>query len=267
LLHASFRPRLAATPLRFARASPPSGCTGDFHPQDAGHARHTGCGAPASPARALVRVLDRADPLAKLVAVRWMARCDVSRRSVTNALLRPRRSRLLRGKSRTTLHEAVAPLTLAAPGTAMAELFKIAEARGEKRANAIFFHGLGGDAKSTWRAAPHESSFWPAWLAQDIEGLSVYSVGYEAPISRLGGSAMHLTDRAANVLARLLAEPALAQGSLVLIGHSFGGLVIKQLLRTAESNARRREELRISSGVSNRLRLLQRRTLERAWRP
>jgi hypothetical protein len=42
LLHASFRPRLTTTPLRFASASPPSGCTGDFHPQDAGHARHTG---------------------------------------------------------------------------------------------------------------------------------------------------------------------------------------------------------------------------------
>jgi hypothetical protein len=32
LLHASFRPRLAATPLRFARTSPPSGCAGDLHP-------------------------------------------------------------------------------------------------------------------------------------------------------------------------------------------------------------------------------------------
>ncbi len=41
LLHASFRRSLAVPPLRFARASPPSGCTGDFHPQDAGHARHT----------------------------------------------------------------------------------------------------------------------------------------------------------------------------------------------------------------------------------
>jgi hypothetical protein len=28
--------------LRFASASPPSGCTGDFHPQAAGHVRHTG---------------------------------------------------------------------------------------------------------------------------------------------------------------------------------------------------------------------------------
>src|SRR5436190_1837289 len=43
LLHASFRRSLAVPPLRFARASPPSGCTGDFHPQAAGHAQHTGC--------------------------------------------------------------------------------------------------------------------------------------------------------------------------------------------------------------------------------
>src|SRR6478735_3050067 len=41
-LHASFRRSLAVPPLRFTRASPPSGCTGDFHPQTAGHARHTG---------------------------------------------------------------------------------------------------------------------------------------------------------------------------------------------------------------------------------
>ena len=42
-LHASFRRSLAVPPLRFTRASPPSGCTGDFHPQTAGHAQHSGC--------------------------------------------------------------------------------------------------------------------------------------------------------------------------------------------------------------------------------
>src|SRR5258708_8780182 len=41
LLHASFRQSLAFPPLRFASASPPPGCTGDLHPQPAGHARHT----------------------------------------------------------------------------------------------------------------------------------------------------------------------------------------------------------------------------------
>src|SRR5689334_626192 len=42
LLHASFRPRLATTPLRFAMTSPPSGCQRDFHPQAVEHDRHTG---------------------------------------------------------------------------------------------------------------------------------------------------------------------------------------------------------------------------------
>jgi hypothetical protein len=41
LLHASFRPRLAATPLRFATPSPPSGWTEDLHLQAVDHARHT----------------------------------------------------------------------------------------------------------------------------------------------------------------------------------------------------------------------------------
>jgi hypothetical protein len=41
LLHASFRPRLATTPLRFANPSPPSGWIRDFHPQTVEHARHT----------------------------------------------------------------------------------------------------------------------------------------------------------------------------------------------------------------------------------
>src|SRR6202035_3720748 len=41
LLHASFGQSLTVPPLRFASASPPSGCTGDFHPQTVGHVRHT----------------------------------------------------------------------------------------------------------------------------------------------------------------------------------------------------------------------------------
>jgi pimeloyl-ACP methyl ester carboxylesterase len=120
----------------------------------------------------------------------------------------------------------------------MAELFKIAEARGEKRANAIFFHGLGGDAHTTWQADKQDkATFWPAWLAEDIEGLSVYSVGYEAPVSNWQGSAMELSDRAANVLNLLLVKADLATGELILAGHSLGGLVIKQLLRKAADAA------------------------------
>ena len=42
LLHASFRPRLATKPLRFANPSPPSGWVEDFHLLAVEHARHTG---------------------------------------------------------------------------------------------------------------------------------------------------------------------------------------------------------------------------------
>src|SRR5664280_2723380 len=41
LLHASFRPRLTTTPLRFAIPSPPSGWEEDFHLPAVEHARHT----------------------------------------------------------------------------------------------------------------------------------------------------------------------------------------------------------------------------------
>jgi hypothetical protein len=41
LLHAYFRPRLAATPLRFANPSPPSGWIEDLHLPAVDPARHT----------------------------------------------------------------------------------------------------------------------------------------------------------------------------------------------------------------------------------
>src|SRR6478672_12320928 len=41
LLHASFRPHLVVTPLRFANPSPPSGWVKDLHLQAVDHARHT----------------------------------------------------------------------------------------------------------------------------------------------------------------------------------------------------------------------------------
>jgi hypothetical protein len=41
LLHTSFRPRLATTPLRFTNPSVPSRWVEDFHLQAIGHARHT----------------------------------------------------------------------------------------------------------------------------------------------------------------------------------------------------------------------------------
>ena len=61
LLHASFRPHLAMTPLRFANPSPPSGWVEDFHLQAVVHTRHTTKRA-AFPAARPVHRVDVANP-------------------------------------------------------------------------------------------------------------------------------------------------------------------------------------------------------------
>jgi pimeloyl-ACP methyl ester carboxylesterase len=126
----------------------------------------------------------------------------------------------------------------------MSDLFKVAGPDGEPSSSLILIHGLGGDHHDTWRCGAAEKpwnvdeTFWPFWLARDRQELAIYVIGYRAPVSRLLGTAMHWTDQANSILARLLAEPALAQGPLIFIGHSLGGLMVKQLLRSADSTAR-----------------------------
>jgi hypothetical protein len=50
------------------------------------------------------------------------------------------------------------------------------------RLNVIFVHGLGGDPVETWCCKGREDDdyFWPRWLAEDMKGLAVYSLGYPA---------------------------------------------------------------------------------------
>jgi len=55
------------------------------------------------------------------------------------------------------------------------------------RASVVFVHSLGGHAYDTWRRAADDGSFWPLWLAEDVAGLTVYTLVYEAlPSNWLG---------------------------------------------------------------------------------
>lgn len=123
------------------------------------------------------------------------------------------------------------------------ELLSIATPGGGTKRHAIFVHGLGGDLRKTWTSPPPpppKERLWPTWLASDIEALSVWSIGYEAPISEWRGLTMDLAARAENVLSLLEIETGLADGELIFIGHSLGGLVIKQLLRKASDASSQR---------------------------
>ncbi|MDN3922515.1 CDC27 family protein [Roseateles violae] len=74
-------------------------------------------------------------------------------------------------------------------------------------------------------------------MSEDIAGLGIWLVGYPAPKTNWGGIALALPDRADNVLARLLVEPRLANGNVIFVVHSLGGLVVEQLLRSADRDA------------------------------
>jgi tetratricopeptide (TPR) repeat protein len=114
-----------------------------------------------------------------------------------------------------------------------------------RRADVIFVHGLGGDSSGTWRSSKDDASSWPHWLAAAEPTVGVWSLGYAASPSKwprvLGwfgarwrdaGHAMSLPDRAVQVL-DLLALKRLGERPLFFICHSLGGLLVKQVLRTA----------------------------------
>lgn len=102
----------------------------------------------------------------------------------------------------------------------------------------IFVHGLSGHIEKTWAALNSDPvELWPKWLSEDIEGLGLWLVGYSAAKTNWGGYGMPLSDRADNILARLLAEPRLTKGNIIFITHSLGGLVVEHLLRNAHRDS------------------------------
>ncbi|WP_165418847.1 esterase/lipase family protein [Rhizobium ruizarguesonis] len=103
----------------------------------------------------------------------------------------------------------------------------------------VFIHGLNGNLERTWTSGERSNAeFWPRWLEDELPNVAVWSVGYPAARVKWGGGvAMAIEDRAPSILHRLLVIPELANGTIVLVGHSMGGVIIKEILRLAESRA------------------------------
>lgn len=133
----------------------------------------------------------------------------------------------------------------------MSDLRKISTGVGGDRvADVLFLHGLGGDAFSTWRCGKDQSTSWPHWLAEEFPNVCFWSLDYAAsPTKRAGrlrkwvsgnrdaGHAMPLPDRAREVVDRMV-QNQIGSRPLVLIGHSLGGLLAKQILRRASDDTR-----------------------------
>lgn len=103
-----------------------------------------------------------------------------------------------------------------------------------RRGDVIFVHGLGGSARGTWHPQElhDDNNFWPFWLGEDFPDVGIWSLGYEVEPFRWKGNSMPLADRATNIL-DLLDGYEIGNRPIIFITHSMGGLLVKQMLRSA----------------------------------
>ncbi len=100
----------------------------------------------------------------------------------------------------------------------------------------IFVHGLSGNMVTTWAisegAPPHET-YWPKWLATDLPWVNVYSLGYPTSFfESWANREMTLFERSKATL-DYLASYEFGKKPIAFVTHSLGGLLIKQVLKTA----------------------------------
>ncbi|MEA5578851.1 AAA-like domain-containing protein [Anabaena sp. UHCC 0451] len=128
------------------------------------------------------------------------------------------------------------PEPISAP-TEKTGLIKISGCDNPKRkGNIIFVHGLGGDARKTWHPEEldNDDNFWPMWLGKERPDLGIWSFGYNAAPFEWKGQTMPLFDRASNLL-KYLAVNDIGERPIIFITHSMGGLLVKEMLRNAQT--------------------------------
>ncbi|AVH71412.1 AAA-like domain-containing protein [Nostoc sp. 'Lobaria pulmonaria (5183) cyanobiont'] len=119
----------------------------------------------------------------------------------------------------------------------MTGLIKISGCDNPKRCgDVIFVHGLGGHARGTWHPEElrNDDNFWLTWLAQERPDLGIWSFGYKAEPFEWRGSTMPLFDRASN-LQEYLEVYDIGKYPIIFIAHSMGGLLVKEMLRNAQT--------------------------------
>jgi pimeloyl-ACP methyl ester carboxylesterase len=102
----------------------------------------------------------------------------------------------------------------------------------------VFIHGLTGEPVATWsfNGTDSEKCYWPKWFGIDRHDFRVFVLGYPAsafvPWAKLEKTELTLFELAKTALEFLVSEQ-IGKRPLAFICHSLGGLLAKQMLRTA----------------------------------
>lgn len=112
----------------------------------------------------------------------------------------------------------------------------------QRKADVVFIHGLMGDPFETWRHGEAENKSWPHWLANDFQDIGVWTLEYAALPSHwlmdADGDRAHsmpIMRRATEVL-QLLSLKLGKRRPLVLVCHSLGGLLAKEVIRQSSDS-------------------------------
>lgn len=93
----------------------------------------------------------------------------------------------------------------------------------------VFIHGITGDPEETW--TNRSDVFWPCWLVDDLSRVCIYTAGYPSSIfEKWTKKEMDLHERASS-LAEHLVSYGLGKRPIVIICHSLGGLIAKEMFR------------------------------------
>ncbi|CAN5959698.1 unnamed protein product [Sphagnum jensenii] len=111
----------------------------------------------------------------------------------------------------------------------------------------IFVHGLkidaGTDLEETWRNK--DNILWPQkWLPEDLEKIRVFSFSYDAEATKWFSqdNTDDVEDIGENLLQNVVwGSEGIGSRPFALVGHSFGGLVIKALVNEARRSSGRAE--------------------------
>ena len=130
----------------------------------------------------------------------------------------------------------------------------------------VFIHGVTGHPLGTWKVGEHgeeeaasmplqgtsssspyssstavdgeevQAQIWPKdWLSEDFPRSRILSIGYEVQLSKWVGNSLPLREQS-KLIAQQLRLGAVGDRPIIFVCHSFGGLIVKELLMYAQSD-------------------------------
>ena len=120
----------------------------------------------------------------------------------------------------------------------MLEIRPIKPITKDAKIQVIFVHGFKGGIEKTWNTdSDGKSALWPTWLKDQISDINVWLIEYSSNYLRKSADKdAGLELRSNLILKKLKTKMNLNSGKFFFVGHSHGGNLIKQLLKTIDEN-------------------------------